>query len=335
MLPAALLAELEFPQMDPVLVDVPGPIDIRWYGLMYVAGFAMAYVALRHLSRRGEFVLPAAQIGDLLWALALGVIVGGRLGYLLFYGWADVRANPLGALRIWEGGMSFHGGLAGVAIAAAVFAHRRDLPFLHLGDALALATPFGLFAVRVANFVNGELYGRIASPGLPWGVRFPTDPVARRLLGAEALGLRARERRILAAYDSGLWDAIRAQVPLRHPSQLYEALGEGVLLALLLWGVRWWRQRNGAERAAVATRLDGLFAGLFLIGYATVRIVVEQFRQPDAQFRGPGDPLGTVLGPFTMGQVLSAVMVGGGVLILWLRGRADPQQRTPRGDSLD
>ena len=285
---------------------------------MYLVGFAAAYVALRHLARRGELPLPPANVGDLLATLALGVLLGGRLGYLLFYDLAEVRARPLEALRFWEGGMSFHGGLLGVTVAAIWYARRRRLPLLPLADGLALATPFGLFAVRVANFVNGELYGRVASADVPWAVRFPTDPVALARLGAAGLPLRERERRVLDAYDSGTWDAIRAEVPLRHPSQLYEALGEGVLLVLLLWGGLWWRRRRaeGAGRA----RLDGTFAGLFLLGYGVVRSVVELYRQPDAQFRGPDDPLGTVLGPLTMGQVLSGVMIVAGCILL-LAGR--------------
>jgi phosphatidylglycerol:prolipoprotein diacylglycerol transferase len=312
-----LLAELRFPRVDPVLLDLPGPIDVRWYGVMYLVGFAAAYVALRHLARRRELRLPAPLVGDLLGTLALGVILGGRLGYLLFYGLAEVRADPLEALRFWEGGMSFHGGLAGVAIGTVVYARRRGLPFRHLADALVLATPFGLFAVRVANFVNGELYGRLAPPDLPWGVRFPTDPVALQLLGAAGRPLRERERRILASYDTGAWDAMRERVPLRHPSQLYEALGEGLLLALMLWAVLWWRRRGTGDN--IATRLDGTFTALFLLGYGAVRSVVELFRQPDAQFRGPGDPLGTVLGPFTMGQLLSAALIVIGLVLLWRR----------------
>ena len=313
--PPPILAELRFPRVDPVLLDLPGPVDVRWYGVMYLVGFAAAYVALRHLARRGELGLPVASVGDLLATLALGVLAGGRLGYLLFYGLAEVRADPLEALRFWEGGMSFHGGLLGVVVAGVWYARRHRLAFTQLADALALATPFGLFAVRVANFVNGELYGRVASPDVPWAVRFPTDPAALARLGATGLPLRERELRILAAFDSGTWGAIRPLVPLRHPSQLYEALGEGVLLALLLWAALWARRRRVAPDAA-HERLDGAFASCFLIGYGTIRSIVELFRQPDAQFRGPDDPLGTVLGPLTMGQALSGAMIVAGILLL-------------------
>lgn len=323
MRPVLILAELRFPRVDPVLLDLPGPVDVRWYGVMYLVGFAMAYVALRNLARRGELQVPPATIGDLLGTLALGVLVGGRLGYLLFYGLAEVRADPREALRFWEGGMSFHGGLLGVIGASAWYTRRHRLSLLHLADGLALATPFGLLAVRIANFVNGELYGRVTSTDLLWGVRFPTDPVALARLGATGLPLRERERRILAAYDSGAWDAIRPSVPLRHPSQLYEALGEGALLALILWAVLWRRRRVTAGGRA---RLDGAFAGLFLVGYGIIRVGIEPFRQPDAQFRGPGDPIGTVLGPFTMGQVLSGAMIVAGIVLLRAR-----RGRTPAG----
>ena len=331
--PLPILTELRFPRVDPVLLDLPGPVDVRWYGVMYLVGFAAAYVALRHLARQSELHLPAASVGDLLGTLALGVLVGGRLGYLLFYGLAEVRAEPLEAMRFWEGGMSFHGGLLGVVVAGAWYARRHHLAFTHLADALALATPFGLFAVRVANFVNGELYGRVASADVPWAVRFPTDPVALAQFGATGLPLRERELRILAAFDSGAWEAIRPLVPLRHPSQLYEALGEGVLLALLLWATLWTRRRRAAPDAA-SERPDGTFAGLFLVGYGTIRSAVELFRQPDAQFRGADDPLGTVLGPLTMGQVLSSAMVVAGiVLLLYARIRSVPPEapasRTP------
>lgn len=326
--PPPILAELRFPRVDPVLLDLPGPVDVRWYGVMYLVGFAAAYVALRHLARWGELRLPASSVGDLLATLALGVLIGGRLGYLLFYGLAEVRADPLEALRFWEGGMSFHGGLLGVVMAAAWYARRHRLAFTHLADALALATPFGLFAVRVANFVNGELYGRVAAPGVPWAVRFPTDPVALAQLGATGVPLRERELRILGAFDTGAWDAIRPLVPLRHPSQLYEALGEGVLLALLLWLVLW-RRRSRGETDASHQRLDGTFAGLFLVGYGAIRSTVELFRQPDAQFRSPDDPLGTVLGPLTMGQALSgAMIVAGSILLLRVR----PGQTHERSD---
>lgn len=330
MLSAALL-EVPFPWIDPVAIELPGPLALRWYGLMYLVGFAAGYFVLRWLGREGFLRLTPRAVGDLVFALALGVFLGGRIGYVLIYDLPATLRQPLEILRVWEGGMSFHGGLLGVVIAAAWFARRHGVPYLNLGDALALGAPFGIFAVRLAKFVNGELYGRVTSVEVPWAMRFPTDPDARRLLGAEGLPMRAREERIEAAYDSGLWDAVREQVPLRHPSQLYEALAEGVMLGLLLWGVFALARRLGLRLP------DGTYGGVFLLGYGVFRSVIEPFRQPDAQFRGPGDPLGTVLGPFTMGQTLSAVMIVAGLLLLagaWRRQRMDPNagRRRKAGD---
>ena len=317
------LIEIRFPWVGPVAIDLPGPVDLRWYGLAYLAAFLVGWLVLRTLARGEAFRFPPAAAGDLAFAMMLGVLVGGRLGYIVFYDLRGTIADPLSILRVWEGGMSFHGGLLGVTVAAVWFARRRRVPFLHLADALALATPFGIFFVRLANFINGELYGRIASSNVPWAMRFPTDPAALRLLGAEGLAMRERELRIESAYASGLWDAIRSQVPLRHPSQLYEALAEGVLLAALLWGV----YRGRARSSLVERRDDGLYGALFLIGYGAARVVIELFRQPDVQFRGPADPLGTVLGPLTMGQVLSVLMIVAGVVLLAIRRRATAADR--------
>jgi phosphatidylglycerol:prolipoprotein diacylglycerol transferase len=305
------LLELPYPHVDPVALDFPGPIDVRWYGLMYLVGFAIAYFVLRWLAREEFLRLDPDAVGDLIFALVLGVILGGRLGYIFFYDFGDFLENPARILRIWEGGLSFHGGLLGVLVAAAWFARKHRIPYLNLGDSLALAVPFGIFAVRMANFVNGELYGRIASPDVPWAMRFPTDRVALRLLNAGG-GMRAREQAIERAYETGLWEQVAPLVPLRHPSQVYEALLEGVLLALILWAVFAWARKRARPLPA------GTYGGIFLVGYGLFRSLVELFRQPDAQFRGPDDPLGTVLGPLTMGQTLSALMILGGLgLLVW------------------
>ena len=226
-----MLLEITYPHIDPVALDLPGPLDVRWYGLGYLFAFVVGYFVLRKLARDGFLRLDPHVIGDLLFALMLGTILGGRIGYILFYDFAAFAENPARILRIWEGGLSFHGGLAGVLIAAALFARRQKFSFLNVGDSLALAVPFGIFAVRVANFINGELYGRIAGPGVPWAMRFPTDPVALEIMGAEAVGMREREIMIETAYETNMWGPISEQVPARHPSQLYEALTEGLLLA--------------------------------------------------------------------------------------------------------
>jgi phosphatidylglycerol:prolipoprotein diacylglycerol transferase len=314
---ASILLEIPFPRIDPVALDLPGPIDVRWYGLGYLAGFFVAYLVLRRLAQSGFLRMEPDAAGDLITALVLGVILGGRLGYILFYDFASFAANPARILRIWEGGLSFHGGLLGVIVATWWFTRRHRIPFLNLGDGLALAVPFGIFFVRLANFVNGELFGRPAGPDVPWAMRFPTDPEAVRLLGLGGLPMRERERAIEAAYQTGAWDAIREQVPLRHPSQLYEALTEGLLLGLILWAVYAWVRRRGYRLP------DGTFGGIFLLGYGLFRSFVELFRQPDAQFRSADDPLGTVLGPLTMGQTLSVLMILGGLgILLWSWRRA-------------
>lgn len=318
------LLELPYPYIDPVALDLPGPIAVRWYGLMYLVGFTIAYFVLRWLARERFLHLDPDAVGDLIFALALGVILGGRLGYILFYDFGGFLENPARILRIWEGGLSFHGGLLGVLIAAGWFARKHGVTYLNLGDSLALAVPFGILAVRMANFVNGELYGRVASPDVPWAMRFPTDPTALRLLGAEGLSMRAREMAIERAYETGLWDEVAPLVPLRHPSQVYEAWLEGALLGIILWAVFAWARKRGVRLPS------GAYGGIFLVGYGLFRSFVELFRQPDAQFRGPDDPLGTVLGPLTMGQTLSVLMILGGLgLLIWAWSRRGRRPHDP------
>lgn len=311
----ALLLEIRYPWIDPVAVELPGPIDIRWYGLGYLVGFAIAYVVLRHLAREDFLRLDPDRVGDLITALVLGVILGARIGYILFYDFPSFAQNPARIIRIWEGGLSFHGGLIGVMLAALWFKRKHGLTWRNLTDSLALAVPFGIFFVRCANFINGELYGRITTADVPWAMRFPTDPVAQRLLGTERLPMRERELAIGRAYETGLWDQVKDQVPLRHPSQLYEALTEGVLVGIILWSIYAWARRRRRRLP------EGTFGGIFLLGYGSFRSFVELYRQPDPQFRTPDDPLGTVLGPLTMGQTLSLFVILGGIVLLALAWR--------------
>jgi phosphatidylglycerol---prolipoprotein diacylglyceryl transferase len=321
-----VLLEIRFPFIDPVALPLPGPLDVRWYGLGYVVGLTIAYFVLRRLSRDGMLRLSEEAIGDLIFVIALGVILGGRLGYILFYDFESFAANPARIIRIWEGGLSFHGGLIGVIVAAWWFARKHDITLIHLMDSMALGIPFGIAIVRTANFINGELYGRVASPDVPWAMRFPTDPIALRLLGVDRIpGMRERELAILEAHASSRWAAIADQVPLRHPSQLYEGLTEGVILGLILWGVYLWFRRRGSVPPTA------MLSGIFFIGYGAFRSFVELYRQPDAQFRGPDDPLGTVLGPLTMGQTLSLAMVLVGIgLLVWAATRRPPAPGPPR-----
>jgi phosphatidylglycerol---prolipoprotein diacylglyceryl transferase len=313
---ALLLLEIRYPWIDPVALPLPGPLDVRWYGLGYLVGFTASYLILRKLARDGFLAVKEEAVGDLLFALILGVILGARIGYILFYDFPSFAANPLRIIRLWEGGLSFHGGAVGVLVAAWWFVRKHGISYLHLGDSLALGATPGIFAVRCANFINGELFGRVASPDVPWAMRFPTDPVALRLLGVERMGMRERELAIGEAYRTGAWDQVREQVPLRHPSQLYEALTEGLLLGIILWMVYLWSRRRGKRPPT------GTFGGIFFLGYGLFRGFVELYRQPDAQFRTADDPLGTVLGPLTMGQTLSLLMVIGGIGLLVYARRA-------------
>ncbi len=259
-----MLLVLPFPDIDPIAVAL-GPLAIRWYSLAYIVGLIAAWRYCRRLAERPPNAVDPDQFDDfLLWA-TLGVVLGGRLGYVLFYKPAFFLANPLEILVLWQGGMSFHGGAAGVILAIILFARKRGVSWLSLGDLVACAVPIGLFLGRLANFVNGELYGRAAD--VPWAMVFPRDP---------------------------------EQIP-RHPSQLYEAGLEGIVLFLLLYLLvrRGWLERPGA------------IGGAFLAGYGLARIIVEFFRQPDAH-------LGFLLGFTTMGQVLSLpLIIAGMILIAW------------------
>jgi len=296
-----LFAEIVFPGWNPVAVHL-GPLQVRWYGLGYLVGFLAAGWALDRLGRDGFVALTKNSVSDLIGWLVVGVLLGGRLGYATFYEPA-LWTHPGELVRIWQGGLSFHGGLAGVVAASAVFARRRRIPWRRLADALSLAVPFGIFCVRCANFVNAELYGRVASAALPWGMRFPTDPAARALSPQLAQGgSLGWHDAYVQLRQSGAWDQIAAHVPLRHPSQLYEALLEGALLGVVLWMVYRWKGPSNLR--------NGRIAALFLVLYALARFLVEFTRQPDVQ-------LGFVVGPFSMGQVLSVGVVAFAALLFW------------------
>ncbi|MCA8968850.1 MAG: prolipoprotein diacylglyceryl transferase [Planctomycetes bacterium] len=317
------LLEIPYHGFDPVLVDFPGPLDLRWYGLMYVVGFVAGAWILERLNKRGFLGLPPEGPQDLMLWLIGGVVLGGRLGFILFYKPETFR-DPLSIFAVWEGGMSFHGGLLGVIFATLLFCKRRRVAPLRIMDGLALAVTPGIFAVRVANFINGELYGRVTDASVPWAMRFPTDPVAWTGLRLDGLATRARELRILEAFENGDWDKIAHAVPLRHPSQAYEALCEGLLLGVILF-VLWRRTRT-------APLGFGRYAGTFVVGYGVLRWILEFFRQPDAQFaEKPGD-LGTVLGFMSMGQVLCTLMILGGLWLLFRRTKnGDPRLEDPSG----
>lgn len=260
---------LVHPQFDPIAVAI-GPVAIRWYGLMYLIAFLgfflLGRLRLRETRYREASGLAPHQIEDLLFFGVLGVVLGGRLGYVLFYKPAYYLSHPLEALAVWEGGMSFHGGLLGVIMAIALYCQRRGLKFFAVMDFIAPLVPMGLAAGRLGNFINGELWGRAST--LPWAMVFP---------------------------QSG--DALP-----RHPSQLYQFAGEGLLLFAILW---WWSARR---------RPIGSVSGAFLLGYSVLRFAAEFAREPD---RFLGFPLPGI----TMGQILCVPMAAVGLwLILRPRG---------------
>lgn len=260
-----MIFAIPFPMIDPVLIEI-GPFALRWYSLAYIVGLLLAWRYCRWMtSLPPKRLTPAAFDDFLLWA-TLGVVLGGRFGYVLFYKPGYFLANPAEIVFLWQGGMSFHGGLIGVLVAIGLFARRRGVHYFTLADIVGCATPIGLGLGRVANFINGELFGRASDA--PWAMVFPHGgPVAR------------------------------------HPSQLYEAILEGLVLFLVLYLL--------ARRGWL--RQTGLLSGCFLIGYALARMTAEFFREPDAH-------LGFILGPVTMGQILSLPMLLAGLLIvLWSR----------------
>ncbi|MDO9414785.1 prolipoprotein diacylglyceryl transferase [Pararhizobium sp.] len=281
---SSLLAIMPFPDIDPVLVQI-GPLAVHWYGIAYVAGIMLGWFYARSLVRNSGLwhnnQPPATelQIDDfLLWA-ALGIVAGGRIGYILFYDFPNVVANPLRALEIWNGGMSFHGGLIGTVVAMLVYARRNGIAIWSLFDIVAAVVPIGLFFGRVANFINGELWGGLTNA--PWGTVF-----CNTYLMAQ--------------------NGCAAGDQPRHPSQLYEAILEGVVLLLAL---RFLTHRR------FALKTPGLVSGVFVCLYALSRIFVEFFREPDAQ-------IGYLAGGWlTMGMVLSLPMLGLGVWAI-LRARA-------------
>ena len=266
-----MLLAIPFPAIDPVIVHL-GPFAIRWYALAYIVGLVLGWRLLRRIVARPGWQITPADVDDLLFYATLGVIFGGRLGYALFYQTGLYLSNPLEILYVWRGGMSFHGGLAGVLVACWLFARQRRMPFLEVADAAALVAPLGLLLGRLANFVNGELWGRPTD--VPWAMVFP-------FAGPEP----------------------------RHPSQLYEAALEGLLLFVVMQAIAWGRRRDPAER--------GLPGGVVLAGYGLCRIAVEFFREPDFQ-------LGFLVGGATMGQLLSIPMVLAG---LWLIVRSQRRRR--------
>lgn len=260
---------LEFFQIDPVIFSI-GPLSIHWYGVMYLIGFVFAWWFANRQAAKPHSGWDKEQVSDLLFYGMLGVILGGRVGYVLFYQFSYFIENPLYLFRIDQGGMSFHGGTLGVIAALAFFSRKYKKPLLQVGDFVAPLVPVGLLAGRIGNFINGELWGRTSD--VPWAMVFPTGgPLAR------------------------------------HPSQLYEAFFEGlVLFVILLWFIK-------------RSRPAGSVSGVFLLGYGVFRFAIEYLREPDAQ-------LGLFADFISMGQILSLPMIIGGLgLLIWAYKQPQPQ----------
>lgn len=253
---------LTFPNIDPIAFSL-GPILIRWYSLAYIGGVLIGYQYLKSLDNKYKIIESSGkELEDLIFNVVLGIVLGGRLGYVLFYNFAFYLANPLKILVLWEGGMSFHGGLIGFTLAVFFHARKYKKPFLRHMDILACTVPIGLLLGRIANFINGELWGRVTD--VSWGIVFPyAGPLPR------------------------------------HPSQLYEAILEGIVTFIILFI---------CTRSEKIRNQSGYLAGMFLICYGISRFIVEFFREPDAQ-------LGYLLNIITMGQILSLPMIALGLFL--------------------
>ena len=270
---------LPFPAIDPVLIQI-GPFALRWYALAYIVGILAGWLYARALIRRehlwgGPAPMTVTDFDDFILWVTLGVILGGRIGYVLFYNPAHFAQHPLEALQLWKGGMSFHGGFLGCVLAVILFARRRGLSILSLGDLTCAVAPIGLFLGRLANFINGELWGRPTD--VPWAIIFP---------------------------GGGL-------VP-RHPSQLYEAALEGLLLLIVL----------ALAIRAGALKRPGMILGAFMLGYGVFRSFAELFREPDPQ-------LGFLWGGLTMGMLLSIPLMLVGALLIWNAMRRAEARASP------
>jgi phosphatidylglycerol:prolipoprotein diacylglycerol transferase len=259
---------IAFPVFDPVAISL-GPIAIRWYALAYICGIVLGWIYARSLLKNeklwgGPAPISLTQLDDFILWVTIGIIVGGRTGYVLFYNLPFFMQNPAAIFKLWEGGMSFHGGFLGCVVAVMWFARRNGIPILSLGDITTAVAPIGLLLGRVANFINSELWGRVTDDSVPWAVIFPNG----------------------------------GPLP-RHPSQLYEAFLEGIVLfAVLAVMVR-----------VGALKRPGLILGSFILIYALARITGEMFREPDPQ-------LGFLWRGLTMGMLLSVPMIFAGIILI-------------------
>lgn len=293
-----MIYAIPFPDISPDVFSIElwgRSFGLKWYALSYIAGILFAIWLVKQAIRRPAlWPENKAPLTEELWDaltswMIVGIIVGGRLGYVMFYADWSPLADPMRILRVWEGGMAFHGGFAGVVISGVLFCRKHNIAIAPFADVIAVASPVGLLLGRFANFINAELWGRETT--VPWGVIFPGIDAQRcteALIGACA----------------------------RHPSQLYEAMGEGLILGSVLLYLLF---------RTSALKRTGLLLGVFVAGYGVVRFLVELVRQPDIQFTSPSNPVGYALQlgdwGLTMGQLLSLPMIAFGLWSLW-RARA-------------
>ncbi len=293
-------------QFSPFIFEIRPGIGPRWYGLAYILAFAIGYALYFRLAKRGYTEMPPAQVGDFItWAAVFGVMLGGRLGWTIFYGLKQDHSGDLWywPFEVWKGGMSSHGGIIGLVLFTLFWARRHRLSWTSIGDSLCVVAPVGLFIVRCANFINGELYGKLSQ--VSWAVIFPGEMRDNLYLFGRVATLAHRDDLqtpdafIDAARSDGHLTQILASVlPPRHPSQLYEALLEGVVLFAILWTMR--------TRFCVPR---GVITGSFFILYALLRIIGEMFRVPDPAWS---------VGHFSAGQFLSLFLfLIGGAFIAW------------------
>ena len=270
---------------SPFILQFGPNLGLRWYGLAYIVAFALGFWLYRWLATHRYTEMPPDQVADFItWAACFGVLLGGRLGWAIFYAWRDVIHDPAQILQVWKGGMASHGGIFGLVLFTLWLSHRHKLSWTSIGDSLCVVAPIGLFLVRIANFINGELYGRPSQ--LPWAVIFPTE------LGNAMPPLDA------IRHDEAVRQTLREALSPRHPSQLYEALLEGVVLFGALWFLR--------TRVRVPR---GVITGAFFILYGALRIIGEIFREPDPAWR---------MGLLSAGQFLSIFLfVIGAGFVAW------------------
>jgi len=309
--------------LSPFIWEITPGFGLRWYGFAYVLAFLVGYRVYLWLARRGYSELPPEQVGDFItWAALFGVFLGGRLGSMIFYNWTAWIHNPLMIFKTWDGGMASHGGILGLTLFTWWYARRHHLSWTSIGDNLCVVAPIGLFFGRIANFINGELYGRPA-PGVSWAVLFPKEIYDNDFLTARAAALLFHDPVVAAnaarmsqpeaiveaaRTDEHVGEVLRMILTPRYPSQLIEALLEGVLLFYFLWTLR-----------TMVKVPRGVITGAFFILYAVLRIEGEQFRQP-----GSDSPFAFAFGFLTYGQLLSLFLIVIGIAFL-IHGFRNPQ----------